>query len=89
VPVGDASCLAVAGLTGLTVTQTGVSVLLRRDTGRNVCATWECRSGALVDMAVEHFRDLANLDAQLGELFGENRLHAVGKGVFGFMMYFN
>jgi hypothetical protein len=89
VPVGNCSGLAVAGLTGLTGTQTRVSVLLRRDTARNACAIWEWRSGALVDMAVEHFRDLANLDAQLGELFGENGLHAVGKGVFRFMMYFN
>jgi hypothetical protein len=89
VPVGNGSDLAVAGLTGLTGTETGVSVLLRRNTGRNARATWECRPGALVDMAVEHFRYLANLDAQLGELFRENRLHTVGKGVFGLMMYFN
>jgi len=40
-------------------------------------------------MAVEDVGDLADFFDQLGELFGENGLDAVGEGLLGFMMYFN
>src|SRR3979411_1796700 len=44
---------------------------------------------ALIDFAVEHGGDLADLVDQFGELGGENGLHAVGEGLVWSMMDFD
>jgi hypothetical protein len=43
----------------------------------------------LVDMAVEDIGDLADFCDEFGELFGEDRLHAVGEGFLWLVMDFD
>jgi hypothetical protein len=50
--------------------------------------TWKRRE-ELVDFAVEEGGELADLGDEVGELFGENGLHAVGECFFGLMMDFD
>ena len=52
--------------------------------GRMADGNW-----GLVDMAVEDVGDLADFFDEGGELFGQDRLHAVGQGFLRFVVNFH